>query len=269
MHARPKKRFGQHFLTDHTLAARIVHSLTGKNYKNVLEVGPGKGILTRVLMEQNIFDWKCVEIDEEMVQWLINHLNIPREKIIQEDFLKLKLDTVWNEPFAILGNFPYNISTQIIFHILHFSHLIPEVVGMFQREVAVRLASDHNSRNYGLTSVLVQLFYNVKILFHIQPGSFFPPPQVMSSVVIFTRKNSELLPDLQFHDMLRFLKKAFSQRRKILKNAFPELFHSTNSSFFEKWKNLRPEQIPVSEYKLMLENYLNPSHKENHLKSHK
>lgn len=247
MFIKPKKYYGQHFLTNASIASRIVNSLTGLGYQHVLEVGPGKGILTKILMQQEMFQWKCVEVDPDMVNWLIKILNVSSDKIILADFLKLNPATVWDEPYAIIGNFPYNISNQIVFHIIRHHQHIPEIIGTFQKEVAQRLVSTNNCKSYGISSIISQLYYNLEILFHIQPGSFYPAPKVISSTVRFRRKPLEQIPQMDLDLFLKFLKNVFSKRRKLLKNSLPEMINTRNKKIYQ-WLNYRPEQISSQEF---------------------
>ena len=185
---RAKKHLGQHFLNDETVAEKIADSLTLNNYKTVLEIGPGMGVLTKYLLKKPVTTY-VVEIDTESVEYLqANYLNLA-PRIIEKDFLKYDLNESFKgEPFAIIGNFPYNISTQIVFKTLEMRDQIPEFSGMFQKEVAQRICSKEGTKVYGILSVLVQAFYDAEYLFTVPPDVFNPPPKVDSGVLRLTRK---------------------------------------------------------------------------------
>jgi len=176
-----KKSYGQHFLVDETISSDIAEQLKMENgLKNVLEVGPGKGMLTKYLLDKD-FNFRAVEADRDMVTYLKANYAQIEGKIIQEDFLKIKLDEVFdNEPLALIGNYPYNISSQIIFKMLDYKDLIPEMVGMFQKEVGERIVAPPGSKTYGVISVLAQAYYEGELVIHVRPESFDPPPKVQS-----------------------------------------------------------------------------------------
>lgn len=216
---RPKKRLGQHFLTDPSIAARIAASLGDSNLP-VLELGPGKGILTRELLRRSGINLQLVEIDDESVQYLPIHFPELAGRIIHADFLRLDLSTFLPDApaFALIGNYPYNISSQILFRVWENRQRIPLMAGMFQLEVARRVASGPGSRDYGILSVLLQVYYDIEFLFTVAPGSFFPPPKVNSGVIRLTLKADP--PDGVDDQLLKKLVKAgFNQRRKVLRNA--------------------------------------------------
>lgn len=237
---RPKKHLGQHFLTDPGTAERIVNSLSFKS--KILEIGPGKGILTQFLYNRDKIDLHLVEIDAESVSYL--EKTFPETDIIRNDFLKLDiLRRFGGNQLSILGNFPYNISSQIVFKILENRELIPEMVGMFQREVARRIASPPGSREYGILSVLTQAYYHVEYLFTVNEGVFFPKPKVKSGVIRLERKSE--FPEVNYDEFRQFIKTAFNQRRKQLRNTIksylkPGYDHSLLSS--------RPEQLDYNEF---------------------
>lgn len=225
-HVRPKKHLGQHFLKEDSIAQRIADGLTGHGgYRSVIEVGPGTGALTRHLAQRTDIDLTCVEMDRESVAHL--HNAFPALRVIDGDFLALDLSRTITPPFAVIGNFPYNISTQIVFKVLEYRSGCTELVGMFQKEVADRIRATHGSKVYGITSVLVQAFYTVELLFHVEPGSFTPPPKVRSSVIRMKRNATAALP-CDERLFFQVVKTAFNQRRKTLGNAlkasgfFPE-----------------------------------------------
>jgi 16S rRNA (adenine1518-N6/adenine1519-N6)-dimethyltransferase len=241
-----KKHLGQHFLKDETVAQQIADSLTLNGYKNILEIGPGMGVLTKYLLKKDITTY-VIEIDTESVEYLqSNYLNLA-PRIIEKDFLKYDLNEVFNqEAFAIIGNFPYNISTQIVFKTLEMRDQIPEFSGMFQKEVAQRICSKEGSKVYGILSVLTQAFYDAEYLFTVPPNVFNPPPKVDSGVLRLTRKADYALPcDEKF--FFKVVKAAFQQRRKTLRNSLKTFNLSDNlkaNSIFGK----RPEQLSVQAF---------------------
>jgi len=188
---RPKKSLGQHFLGDKNIARKIVSSLTYRDYDQVLEIGPGTGILTGYLLSDDKTDFKCIEIDRASVAYLAGRFPGLEGRLIPGDVLSLDLAGLFNRPFAIIGNFPYNISSQIFFRVLQYRDLVREVVCMVQKEVADRIVTPPGSKTYGILSVLLQTFYNVEHLFRVGPTVFVPPPKV-DSAVIRLRRNERL-----------------------------------------------------------------------------
>ena len=247
MTVRAKKHLGQHFLKDENIAKKIADTLNFNDYKTVLEIGPGMGVLTKYLLDKKGITTYVVEIDSESVEFLqANYLNLA-PRIIEKDFLKYDLNEVFkNEPFAIIGNFPYNISTQIVFKTLEMREQIPEFSGMFQKEVAQRICQKEGSKVYGILSVLTQAFYNAEYLFTVPPNVFDPPPKVESGVLRLTRKKNFSLPcDEKL--FFKVVKTAFQQRRKTLRNSLKTLNLSNNlreDVIFGK----RPEQLSVEEF---------------------
>jgi 16S rRNA (adenine1518-N6/adenine1519-N6)-dimethyltransferase len=246
MSVRAKKHLGQHFLKDELIAQQIADSLTENGYKNVLEIGPGMGVLTKYLLKKPLVT-HVIEIDTESVEYLqANYLNLA-ERIISKDFLKIDLTEFFGEEqVAIIGNFPYNISTQIVFKTLENRHQIPEFSGMFQKEVAQRIAEKEGSKVYGILSVLTQAFYDVEYLFTVPPTVFNPPPKVDSGVIRLIRKENYTLP-VNEKLFFRVVKTAFQQRRKTLRNSLKTMNLSDNlreDSIFGK----RPEQLSVQEF---------------------
>ncbi len=246
MHA--KKSYGQHFLKHDTIAARIAGSLqlavpTGR----VLEIGPGMGMLTKHLLAHPEYVTYAVEADRDMVDFLQKNYPELSEHLIFKDFLDFDPATVFGEnEFCLIGNFPYNISTQILFKLLDYRRQIPEMVGMFQKEVADRVVSKPGSRVYGITSVLAQAFYRTEYLFTVERGSFQPPPKVQSAVIRLTRKEHF---ELDCDEVLfrKIVKTAFNQRRKMLRNTLKPFFPQEKlmtDPFFEK----RPETLGWEEY---------------------
>ena len=241
-----KKYLGQHFLNDEDISKKIADTLVLKGYSNVLEIGPGMGVLTKYLLQKDITTY-VIEIDTESVDYLKNNYLNLAPRIIEKDFLKYDLNEVFKgESFGIIGNFPYNISTQIVFKTLKMRDQIPEFSGMFQKEVAQRICSSEGSKVYGILSVLTQAFYDAEYLFTVPPQVFNPPPKVDSGVLRLTRKENF---DLPCDEKLFFkvVKTAFQQRRKTLRNSLKTLNLSDNlreDVIFGK----RPEQLSVSEF---------------------
>ncbi|TXE16264.1 16S rRNA (adenine(1518)-N(6)/adenine(1519)-N(6))-dimethyltransferase RsmA [Psychroserpens burtonensis] len=252
---RAKKHLGQHFLNDENIAKDIADTLTLEGYKQVLEIGPGTGVLTKYLLKKDI-KTHVIEIDRESVEYLkANYLNLA-DRVYEEDFLKYDLTEVFkDEPFAVIGNFPYNISTQIVFKTLEMREQIPEFSGMFQKEVAARICSKEGSKVYGIMSVLVQAFYEAEYLFTVPPTVFIPPPRVDSGVLRLKRKKNFILP-VDEKLFFRVVKTAFQQRRKTLRNSLKSFNLSDNlkaNAIFDK----RPEQLSVDaflELTLLVEN---------------
>ncbi|MES2812208.1 MAG: 16S rRNA (adenine(1518)-N(6)/adenine(1519)-N(6))-dimethyltransferase RsmA [Bacteroidota bacterium] len=241
-----KKHLGQHFLNDESIAQRIADSLTLNGYKKVLEIGPGMGVLTKYLLDKPVETY-VIEIDTESVEYLRSHYLKLSDKIISQDFLKYDISKdLGKEPFAIIGNFPYNISTQIVFKTLELRDQIPEFSGMFQKEVAERICSKKGSKVYGILSVLAQAFYDVEYLFTVDEHVFTPPPKVKSGVMRMIRKENYQLPCSE-KLLFTVVKTAFNQRRKTLRNSLKSLNLSDvlrNDSIFD----LRPEQISVEQF---------------------
>ncbi|RAR48007.1 16S rRNA (adenine(1518)-N(6)/adenine(1519)-N(6))-dimethyltransferase RsmA [Flavobacterium lacus] len=241
-----KKHLGQHFLNDENIAQKIADSLSLDGYQNILEIGPGMGVLTKYLLEKPITTY-VIEIDTESVTYLQNHYPKLDGKIISKDFLKYNLSEVLGtEPFAIIGNFPYNISTQIVFKTLELRNQIPEFSGMFQKEVAERICEKKGTKAYGILSVLTQAFYEAEYLFTVSEHVFIPPPKVKSGVLRLKRKENYHLP---CDEKLFFtvVKTAFNQRRKTLRNSLKTYQLSDNlkeDSIFD----LRPEQLSVEQF---------------------
>ncbi len=243
-----KKSYGQHFLKSEDIAARIAGSLGQAGRTGlVLEVGPGQGMLTKYLLANAAFTTYAVEADRDMVDHLRQHYPALGERLLYRDFLALDPRTVFGErEFSLIGNFPYNISSQILFKMLDYRTLIPEMVGMFQKEVADRVVANPGSRVYGITSVLLQPFYQMEYLFSVEPGSFYPPPKVRSAVIRLTRQeNLELgCDEARFRTLV---KTAFGQRRKMLRNTLKPFFSGERlmeDPFFEQ----RPEALGWQAY---------------------
>lgn len=241
-----KKFLGQHFLNDLTIAEKIADSLQDSAFDMVLEIGPGMGVLTQFLLKKHN-DLHVVEIDRESVTYLQSHFPILEGKIHATDFLKMDLSTEFEgKTLAIIGNFPYNISSQILFKVLENKELVPEFSGMFQKEVAQRIAAKPGSKTYGILSVLTQAFYEVEYLFTVPPHVFIPPPKVDSGVIRMKRKVNFSLPiDEKLYREV--VKTAFNQRRKTLRNSLKSYNLSDKLKedvIFAK----RPEQLSFSEF---------------------
>jgi 16S rRNA (adenine1518-N6/adenine1519-N6)-dimethyltransferase len=241
-----KKYLGQHFLNDENIAKKIADTLNLKGYKNILEIGPGMGVLTKYLLQKDVTTY-VIEIDTESVEYLkANFLNLGN-RIIEKDFLKYDLKDEFNkEPFAIIGNFPYNISTQIVFKALEMRNQIPEFSGMFQKEVAQRICEKEGSKRYGILSVLTQAFYKAEYLFTVPAQVFNPPPKVESGVLRLTRKEDYTL-SCDETLFFKVVKTAFQQRRKTLRNSL-KTFNLSDNLREDVIFGKRPEQLSVSEF---------------------
>jgi 16S rRNA (adenine1518-N6/adenine1519-N6)-dimethyltransferase len=238
-----KKSLGQHFLKDENICRKIVSSLQQHSFTQLLEVGPGGGALTKYLLELNDIDFKAVELDDEKVVYLSKTYPELKDKIIAQSFLDI--DAPFSEPFTVIGNFPYNISTQILFKVLDWKDKVPVVIGMFQKEVAERAASKEGNKVYGVLSVLVQAFYDVEYLFDVSNQSFSPPPKVQSGVIRLKRRTTDLTvkSDRAFKVLV---KTAFNQRRKTLRNAVKSLF--TAETLQDKLFDKRAEALSVEDF---------------------
>jgi 16S rRNA (adenine1518-N6/adenine1519-N6)-dimethyltransferase len=247
MIVRPKKKLGQHFLTDINIARDIVNHLKATNLNRVLEIGPGMGVLTNFLLENNNYETWVIEIDRESVSYLHQHFPQLGDHIIEGDFLRLDLASkLSDEPFALIGNFPYNISSQIFFKVLENKNLIPEIVCMLQKEVARRIASGPGSKVYGILSVFLQAWYNVEYLTDVPEYVFDPPPKVQSAVIRLTangRTNLGCSEQLFF----KVVKQAFNQRRKMLRNSIRS-FSPRIEELDAVLLTRRPEQLSVTEF---------------------
>ncbi|GHS85835.1 ribosomal RNA small subunit methyltransferase A [Bacteroidia bacterium] len=240
---RAKKSLGQHFLINSAIARTIVDALPSQ-VTEVLEVGAGMGALTDYLALNPSYRLTVVEIDKESVAYLKK--KIPALSIVEGDFLRLDLSTVFPESFAVIGNFPYNISSQILFKVLECRGQIPYVVGMFQKEVAERIAARHGSRTYGILSVLLQAFYDIEYLFTVHENAFSPPPKVKSAVIRLQRNKRSHL-DCDEMAFVKVVKTAFNQRRKTLRNALTCLV-TDKQRLQDALFNRRAEQLSVEEF---------------------
>lgn len=244
---RPKKALGQHFLTDLDVAARIASTLDAAPGMPVLEIGPGMGVLTQYILASGR-ELDVVEIDTESVAWLRSHMPALDGHIIEGDFLRLPLDTIFGgRPFALIGNYPYNISSQIFFHMLEYRDHVPFCSGMLQREVAERIAAAPGSRTRGILSVLLQLWYDVRYLFTVPPGVFNPPPKVHSGVIELKR-NSRQDAGCDERLLRTVVKTAFGQRRKTLRNSLRGLLPPGAQLPDSPMMAMRPEQLSVDQF---------------------
>ncbi|HMP99371.1 MAG TPA: 16S rRNA (adenine(1518)-N(6)/adenine(1519)-N(6))-dimethyltransferase RsmA [Cyclobacteriaceae bacterium] len=245
---RPKKYLGQHFLKDQHISAKIVEALdiSGQAKNNVLEIGPGTGVLTKILITKPGINLKLIEIDTESVAYLQNNYAALSKNIIEADFLDLPLESYFNEPFSIIGNFPYNISSQIFFKILSNVDMVEQVVCMLQKEVAQRIASAEGNKDYGILSVLLQARYDIKYLFSVLPGVFQPPPKVNSGVISLVRKP---VYKLACNEALftKVVKQAFQMRRKTLRNALKGL-NLPPAFYAMPLLDKRAEQLSVEQF---------------------
>ena len=243
---RPKKALGQHFLTDQGVAQAIVASLHTRG--PVLEVGPGTGVLTQYLLCDPALALKVVEVDSESVRYLLEHYPALAPALYEADFLKLDLGKLFSGPFAVIGNFPYNISSQIFFKVLDYRTQVPEVVCMIQKEVAERLAAGPGSKTYGILSVLLQAWYDIEYLFTVGEGAFVPPPKVKSAVIRLTRNDRTAL-DCDEELFKRVVKTTFNQRRKTIRNSLkPILSALPQLPAYIPYLDARPEQLSVEEF---------------------
>lgn len=244
---RAKKHLGQHFLTDKKIAAKIVDGLVHTDqYSQVLEVGPGMGILSDILLERKDLETFMIDIDVESYHFLNDKYPQMGKRLINGDFLKMDLKKVFSGKYAIIGNFPYNISSQILFKVLEHRENVVEMVGMFQKEVAERCASKSGTKDYGILSVLIQAYYNIDYLFSVKPGTFNPPPKVNSGVIRLSR-NERVTLDCDEKLFWTVVKAGFNQRRKTLRNALSGVLPKVkmdDNIYFEK----RAEQLSVEDF---------------------
>ena len=241
---KPKKKFGQNFLTDDNIAKDIVSFLSDSKTKTIIEIGPGKGILTKYLLKISHKEIKFVEIDEECVSYLKNKYPNIEKHLINDDFLNINLNS-FKQPLSIIGNFPYNISSQILFKIYENKNIVNEMVGMFQLEVAERICSNYGTKKYGILSVLIQAFFEVKMMKKIKPNSFLPIPKVDSAVIKISKKTDTINCDEILFK--KIVKQSFGQRRKTLRNSL-KIFNITDIKKEDTIFAKRPEQLSVSDF---------------------
>lgn len=244
MKVRAKKHLGQHFLKDLSIARSITDELSGEGYSNIVEVGPGMGVLTQYLLTKD-FITHVIELDRESVSYLQAEYPQLSQRIYSADFLKLNLKTITDQSFALIGNFPYNISSQILFKALDYKNQIPEIVGMFQKEVAERVASSPGNKKYGIISVLLQAYYNIEYLFTVDEDVFDPPPKVKSGVIRLRRNDKKKL-ECNENFFKQVVRQAFSQRRKTLRNALKPII--SKSVFNDPILELRAERLSVKDF---------------------
>ena len=245
MPVRPKKHLGQHFLWDKNIAQKIVSAFKNAPTNIVLEVGPGKGVLTQYLLQHFSNNFFAVEIDAESTHYLLEKYPELKDYLIEEDFLKMDFKSFTDKPFSIIGNFPYNITSQIFFKILDNRDQISFVIGMVQKEVAERISAKPGSKTYGILSVFLQAYFEVKMLFKVGPGSFQPPPKVNSAVIELKRNH---IQHLACDEKLFFqiVKQSFNQRRKIIKNSLKSFLLNLGHEDYRFEK--RPEQLSIQDF---------------------
>ena len=248
MSVRPKKHLGQHFLKNEAICANIAKAITlHEGYNRVLEVGPGMGALTKHILERDEISLAVVEVDVEAINYLHQNFDALYGKILNEDFLKMNLAELSEEQMGVVGNFPYNISSQILFKVLEYKEMVPEVVGMFQKEVAERIASKPGPKAYGVISVLLQAYYDIEYLFTVEAREFIPPPKVQSAVIRLIRKTDQELgcdPKL----FKQVVKMSFNQRRKTMRNSLKPMIVERDLDKDLPVFAQRPEQLSVEEF---------------------
>ena len=242
MDVKPKKYLGQHFLLDDSVSHRISESLCIKKKLNLLEIGPGTGALTKFLLQENI-QLVTYELDQESIQYL--NQNFPNLKVYNQDILSVKWKTLFNDNFSVTGNFPYNISSQILFKIYENRDRVDQMVGMFQKEVAERVCSSNGTKKYGILSVLIQAFYDVEYLLTVNEDAFNPPPKVKSGVINIMRNNIKKL-DCDEELFFKIVKAVFNQRRKMARNSLKAMIE--NKKIDHPLLTKRPEQLSVANF---------------------
>lgn len=246
MKVRAKKHLGQHFLTDLTIARKISDAVTSDKAKTTLEIGPGTGVLTQYLLEREDLDLYAAEVDSESIAYLNQYYPALTPHLMFKDFLSLNLEELFKgEKINVVGNFPYNISSQIYFKILEYKNHVPQTVGMLQREVALRLVSPPGSKDYGILSVFLQAYYDMEYLFTVEPHVFNPPPKVRSAVIRMTRNSREKL-DCDEKLFWRVVKGTFLHRRKMIRNSITSAFGEFDT--VHEYFTLRPEQLSVEQF---------------------
>ena len=246
MEVRAKKALGQHFLTDRSVAVSIVDTLSHDGVRDVLEIGPGMGVLSGLLLDRDDIDLKLVELDGESVEYLLTHFPGMQGRLIEADYLRLDMRRLFPGPYRVIGNFPYNISSQIFFKILEDKDRIPEVVCMIQKEVADRIAEGPGTKTYGILSVLLQAWYDIDYVLSVGPGAFAPPPKVRSAVIRL-RRNTRTSLGCDEALFRRVVKTAFNQRRKTLRNALRPMMPEGMDTSDPVW-DLRAERLGVEDF---------------------
>jgi len=245
MNVKPKKYLGQHFLVDKNIANKIVDSLLLENSNSLVEIGPGKGILTELILRKGINNYYLIDIDSESIEYLRNEFSQLGDWIIEDDFLKSDILNKIQKPVALIGNLPYNISSQIIFKLLKNRDVVTEMVCMIQKEVADRFVAGYNTKTYGILSVLLQAFYKIEYLFTVSEKVFYPKPKVKSAVIRLTRKKQYTL-DCNEDMFFQVVKTSFGKRRKTLRNSLKEMLSGIDSS--AELFSRRPEQLSVNDF---------------------
>lgn len=245
-YVRPKKHLGQHFLTDKAIARAIVDAINPST-QNLLEIGAGTGVLTRYILEKKISNFKIIEIDTESVNYLLSHFEGLEHSIIEGDFLHFKIQDLFSDEFSLIGNFPYNISNQILFKVYEYREQVVEVVGMFQKEVAERISAKPGSKTYGILSVLLQAYFDIEYLFTVNEDVFNPPPKVKSGVIRLSRNDVKKL-DCNEALFKTVVKTAFNQRRKTLGNALKILGSKDWPEEYKEILSKRAEQLGVDDF---------------------
>lgn len=247
MKVTPKKALGQHFLNDLNIAQRIAETIDVGGGMPVLEIGPGMGVLTQFLLQNKEIDLTCVELDSESVTYLLANFPELNGRIIEGDFLKMNLNEMYKGQFCVIGNFPYNISSQIFFKVLDHKDKIPICAGMIQKEVAERMASKPGTKAYGILSVLVQAYYDIEYLFTVHENVFDPPPKVKSAVIRMRRNETKKI-DCDEDLFVKVVKTAFNQRRKMMRNSLQAMLGQGHPLLADPVFMKRPEQLSVSEF---------------------
>jgi 16S rRNA (adenine1518-N6/adenine1519-N6)-dimethyltransferase len=261
MEVRAKKHLGQHFLTNTQIAKDIADSLVGNGYTHVIEIGPGKGVLTEQLLPIYGENLTVIDIDTESIAYLNHHFPELHGRIMEGDFLEMDLLEITTDKLGMIGNYPYNISTQIMFKVLDNKDQIVEISGMFQKEVAVRIASPPGNKQYGLTSVLLQTWYDIEYLFSVGPEHFDPPPKVNSGVIRLIR-NSRMDLGVPEKFYKRVVKMAFGQRRKTLRNSLKPILSEAKISLPPEYDAQRPEQLGVEDFLKISQLLYSPNEKD-------
>ncbi len=239
-----KKGIGQHFLIDKNIARKIVESFIPDNFNTFIEIGPGTGVLTRIILEKNYPNFTAIDLDRESVDYLNSHFPEHKNKFVYGDFLKYPLEQ-YKGPIALIGNLPFFISSQIFFRVLEYPHKVNQMVFTVQKEVAERIAAKPGNKTYGILSVLLQAYYNIEYLFTIHEKCFAPPPKVKSAVIRLMRNNTKEL-NCRYEMFHKIIKTAFNQRRKVIRNSLKSIFLNlpTESELLSK----RPEQLTVDQF---------------------
>ncbi len=242
---RAKKNLGQHFLKDQNIAYNITEGLSSGTYDTVLEIGPGMGVLTQFLLPKKEFKTYAIDVDRESIEYLHNKYSEYKDRIIYGDFLKMDIEKLFDKPFAVIGNFPYNISSQIFFKILEKRDMVLEVVCMIQKEVAERISANHGNKTYGILSVLLQSFYDIEYMFTVHEHVFDPPPRVKSAVIRLKRNSRQ---ELGVNERLffRVIKEGFNKRRKTLRNSLKAMLG--DNKIEHEFMSKRPEQLSVEQF---------------------